>query len=449
MFADVRKALAASGFTLISVVFAAAVCAQEPTSPAANPDGASVAFARFPNDSGAFSGVLVYPKNDAAPGRLVVAQGAPAGLFPLKFDGTPPAGTALYAVSLAFAPGTAAKSTAVHFRGALQFTLDVPASYVQTPQSFLVYPYDSGASSKWLAPTKGILAGPLVGSGSSAYQRVRFTVAFPTLDDADEIAFVFTSAPLPPTSWSGDFADFPNDTWQTAWKIVAHTIPAGYSNAQSDPSLPQHGVSLHVHYDAHSSGFSCPFCGYAYGGAQFDAFAPALATGATSLYLKYYLKFPTSFDWGIEGKLPGLFGGASSSCSTSKPHCPGAWSARLEWHTATGTGRCSGLTCGAEIYLDNGCGDTQIDVGRGNWNFSADGNWHSIEQLVDTSGQGTVTVWYDGQQAAQTAIGCPQNSPVAGVFFQTFYGGNAAKYGPDVPTDAYFGGFQTSTSFIP
>jgi hypothetical protein len=450
----VHKALAGSIFTLVFVAVGAAVCAQgvAPTPTGgpltADPDGGSVAFARLPNDTSTFSGMLVYPKNDAQPGQLIIAKGGPAALVATKFEGPLPTGTLLYDLSLAFATASPVKQTAVHFRGALQFTINIPASYVQTAQSFWVYPYDSGASPKWLGPAKGTLVGAIQGSGPSAFQQVRFSVSFPALDAADTVAFLFASAQPPKTAWSGDFTGFPGEVWQRAWKIVLHTIPAGYSNAQSDPSLPVAGTSLHVHYDAHSSGFSCPFCGYAYGGLQFDAFAPGLSTRPATLYLKYYVKFPAGFDWGIEGKLPGLFGGASSSCSTSGTHCTGAWSTRLEWHTGKGTGRCDGAACGGEIYLDNGCGDTQIDVGRGNWSFAADGNWHSIEQFVDTSGQGTVTIWYDGDQVAQTAIGCPDNSPVAGIFFQTFYGGNAAKYGPDVPTDSYFGGFQTSTSFI-
>ncbi|HEY0798986.1 MAG TPA: hypothetical protein VGD50_07535 [Candidatus Baltobacteraceae bacterium] len=446
-----RTALAGSVLMTLLLLAAHSAYAQTAPSPqsltAANPAGGSVAFSRFPDDTTAFSGVFVYPKNNAAAGTTVLVQGGPPSITPLVLASPMPPGAVLYVLRVQF-PTVLPTAQTVRFRGNLEFTLDVPATYIQTPQLFSMSPYDSSASPPWFKPIRGTPIDALFGSGRDAFQHVHFSVRLPTLSSNDTVAFVFTATPQPLTAWSGDFTGFPGQEWQSAWKVVLHTILPGYSNAQSDPALPQPGMSLHAHYDAHSSGFSCPYCGYAYGGLQFDAYAPAHLANPAAVYLRYYLKFPTGFDWGIEGKLPGLFGGTSSSCSTGSSHCPGAWSTRLEWHTGKGTGRCAGATCGGEIFLDNGCSDTQIDVGRGNWNFLADGAWHSVEEYVNTASLGTVTVWYDGKQVATTPLGCSINDPVAGLLFQTFYGGNAAKYGPDIPTDTYFGGFQTSASFI-
>jgi hypothetical protein len=371
-----------------------------------------------------FAGSAVtYPQNDAPSGTAVELYAAPH-YFPAA--GAPPTGQVLLTVLLKFR-----NASTVHFSGNLQFAMNVPTSYPSMPGIVYAFTYDSGASPRWSTTgIQGIIAGPLQGSGASAYQPMTFVVPYPVLSSTHYVNFAFVSVP----SWTGDFAGFPGSTWQQQWNnahvddVFAGTMPV------SDATLPSGGQALDVHYAAHSSGFNCPDCGGAQGGIQFKAYAPSLSN-ASAVYLKYYIKFPVGFDWGLEGKLPGLLGGST-------------WWARLEWHSAKGTVHCPGSTCGGGLVITNPCTTSEIDVGRGTWSFSADGKWHSVKEYVNTAGNGTVTVWYDGTQAVTTTLACTNNGTVGGIIFQTFYGGNATKWGPSVPTDVYFGGVETSTSPI-
>jgi hypothetical protein len=231
-----------------------------------------------------------------------------------------------------------------------------------------------------------------------------------------------------------------------AWDSFSVVSYPGHANPVADPTLPGGGDALQVLYDAGSSGFSCPDCGTAVGGLQFAGFASSL-NNAPALYMQYQVKFPAGFDWGLIGKLPGLMGGTSTSCATASTSCTGAWSTRMEWHSATGTVHCTGTTCGGDLYRNTSCSSAS-EVGRGSFSFTADGKWHSIEQYVNTAGLGTITIWYDGKQVIQTTIGCAASEPVGGILFQTFYGGDAKSYGPSVPTSIDFGGAKTSLSKI-
>ncbi|HEY0797862.1 MAG TPA: hypothetical protein VGD50_01860 [Candidatus Baltobacteraceae bacterium] len=238
-----------------------------------------------------------------------------------------------------------------------------------------------------------------------------------------------------PVSWRGDFTGFPDGAWAGSWDAEVSQLFAGTGPVQ-DATLPGGGDALDVHYAAHSSGFSCSDCGGAQGGIEFEALSlPSIPLNANALYLEYYIKFPVGFDWGLEGKLPGLQGA-------------NGWEARVEWHSATGTTHCPGATCGGGVLIDNACTGSELPVGRGSWTFAADGQWHSVQEYVNTNGSGTVTLWYDGKQAVTTNLECSNNQPVNALFFQSFYGGDSAKYGPSKATDIYFGGVQTSTAMI-
>jgi hypothetical protein len=84
--------------------------------------------------------------------------------------------------------------------------------------------------------------------------------------------------------------------------------------------------------------------------------------------------------------------------------------------------------------MTNPCTTGEVDVGRERWRFSADGAWHSVEEYVSTAGSGTVTVRYDGKRAVTTTLARTNNGTVGGVIFQTFYVGDATKWGPSVAT---------------
>ena len=164
---------------------------------------------------------------------------------------------------------------------------------------------------------------------------------------------------------------------------------------------------------------------------------PPDLTEATSLDLKYSLRFPTGFDFGKGGKLPGLFGGKIGE-ESGGVHGHG-WSTRYMWRVR------SGAPAG-EVYFYSPTGDGfGADLGLGRWKFAADGRWHAVEQRVDRKAQ-TVTVWYDGRQVFTTHVTGIATIPFSGVFFSTFFGGHDRSWGPNKAVQDSFASFSVSTA---
>jgi hypothetical protein len=192
------------------------------------------------------------------------------------------------------------------------------------------------------------------------------------------------------------------------------------------------GYYLETCYPA---GSSSPSSGFG-GGAQAEL---AIATGSTSdVTLTYHISFPVSFDWVKGGKLPGLCGG---KCWTGSNNGPGGWAARFMWR-AGGAG---------EVLLSDATttGDGS-DLGRGNWQFQADGQWHTLSEHVhmNTPGQadGWIDVTYDGNLVAHlTGIefrAAGDTDAIDGLMFSTFFGGNDKSWAPSASMAIDFAGFN-------
>jgi hypothetical protein len=282
------------------------------------------------------------------------------------------------------------------------------------------------------------------------------TVATAALASAATLAAAGQTGTIPAASsvaWTGTFAGFPSSSWHSAWGITpdsqqcqgatsTSTCNWGYSNMQavSDASAPGTGQALKVTYPAPSGP---PSCGCGLGGGQFyqdltSAGLPSLAAGQT-LDLKYWYKFPVGFDFGKKtaGKMPGLYGGVPG-CESGGQHCQGGWSTRYMWRGG------SASAPNGELYFYTSAGSGYgADLGVGSWKFAADGQWHSVEQLVNV-GTGQITIWSDGTQAFQTT----QNlggTPFSGVFFSTFHGGHDTSWSPSHTTTDEFADFTLST----
>jgi hypothetical protein len=249
------------------------------------------------------------------------------------------------------------------------------------------------------------------------------------------------------SAWTGQFTGYGSSAWKSAWGWTA-TGSWGQGDVQvvKDSTAPGDGSALELSYGAGSSSPSCGDCPNP-GGAQFYTRLSALAGGSalaasSTLDLKYHLRFPSGYDWGKAGKLPGLYGGAIGQESGGN-HGDG-WSTRYMWR---GT---SGAPDNGEVYLytptNSGPTGYGVDLGVGDWKWPADGKWHTVEQLVNRR-TGDVTVWFDGAHAATfagTASGIG-SIPFSGVFFSTFYGGHDTSWGPHVRTHSFFADFSLST----
>ncbi|MBE1460991.1 polysaccharide lyase [Kibdelosporangium phytohabitans] len=95
------------------------------------------------------------------------------------------------------------------------------------------------------------------------------------------------------------------------------------------------GATLDVKYGKDSSAPSCTNCPTS-GGGQFDQDLGQAGRSdprnATTLYLRYRVRFPANFDWGLGGKLPGLYGGNHETPTWRRPGVrTGRTRARMVW----------------------------------------------------------------------------------------------------------------------
>jgi hypothetical protein len=185
------------------------------------------------------------------------------------------------------------------------------------------------------------------------------------------------------------------------------------------------------------AGSSSPTAGSPFGGAQ-DCI-PAAAGPQPTMTLTYSVRFPVGFQFVKGGKLPGIYGGVQPF--SGGKHTSDGWSMRLMWRAA-GAGEVYSYTA-----KSTGFGD---DYGRGNFSWQADGNWHTVSEhvTINTPGtsDGSVTLSYDGKQVIdQTGIDVTgTNTPAAGLFFSTFYGGHDSSWAPSADESLSFKDFSIS-----
>lgn len=161
-------------------------------------------------------------------------------------------------------------------------------------------------------------------------------------------------------------------------------------------------------------------------------------------YLRYWVRFPSGFDWVKGGKLPGFFGGTTTS-GQNIPDGTDGFSTRYMWR-ADGAG---------EVYAYLPTSEEHgTSLGRGDWTWPT-GRWACVEQhvVLNTPGRsdGSVTVWLDGRPV-HTSTGLTYRTTPAlridGLFFSTFFGGGDESWATPRDQSARFGGFAISTQRI-
>lgn len=172
------------------------------------------------------------------------------------------------------------------------------------------------------------------------------------------------------------------------------------------------------------------------GGAQAQL---QISAGPSDSYtLSYELRFPVGFTWVLGGKLPGLCGG---ECWTGSDNGPGGWSARFMW-------RADGA---AEVLLSDATttGDG-TDLGRGSWDWLADGEFHLLTETVTLntggSANGTIVVSYNGVRVADftgiTFNTASEPEPIDALMFTTFFGGDDSSWAPTTVQHIDFSNFS-------
>jgi len=233
--------------------------------------------------------------------------------------------------------------------------------------------------------------------------------------------------------------------WGSGWSLR----PGGSFGTQNlqvleSPGGGWNGPYLHVTYPAGSASQTVTRdTGAPVGGAQLYLEPEALVP-ASSLYLRYLVRFSPGFQFVKGGKLPGLFGGTVNN-GQHIPNGTNGFSTRYMWRSG-GDG---------EVYAYLPTSVTHgTELGKGDWVFST-GVWHSLEQHVvlnhPDQKDGSITVWYDGSQV-YTASGLTfrtvSNLQIQGLFFSTFYGGDDPSWAPSRANSADFADFEVAGSYI-
>ncbi len=189
-------------------------------------------------------------------------------------------------------------------------------------------------------------------------------------------------------------------------------------------------------------------------GLQIPASFQKMAAGQPydSLYLRYYVKFESGFDFARGGKLPGLMSGddAWSRSGGNQPNGTNGWTMRFMWRSGGAAVVYAYLPPGK--YFGDGWG---YDMAL-NRNFQT-GKWHCIEQFVkiNTIGQqnGKCTVWLDDEKVLDLSdieYRTVDNTAgkVGGIYISTFHGGNDASWAPSVTSYTQFDAFALATKRV-
>jgi hypothetical protein len=188
---------------------------------------------------------------------------------------------------------------------------------------------------------------------------------------------------------------------------------------------------------SYPAGSSAPSAGPPFGGAQ--ECVPFSAGPGDTLALTYSVRFPSGFQFVKGGQLPGIYGGHEPFSGGS--HNPNGWSMRLMW----GSGGRGGIY--AYTAKTAGLGNA---IGQGKFSWQADGQWHTVTErvTVNTPGaaNGSVTLSYDGQQVIQQSglDITDTNTPAAGLFFSTFFGGHDSSWAPTANESISFKNFSAT-----
>ena len=239
----------------------------------------------------------------------------------------------------------------------------------------------------------------------------------------------------------------------------------GLKNVQVMQSNAQNGVSPHgdgylrVLYPAGSAnpGSSPPL---PLGGAQFYS---QLINISTPITLSYFVRFPLNFPFDFVnpttsdpytlGKLPGLYGGKGNT-GTHVPTGADGWTTRFMWCNYVEPTK-KKVRAGGEILLftyDSNKGtyghSFGTNLGCNNWHFSADNQWHNLQQTVhlNTPGvaNGRIDVCYDQKLVLTQKNIMFRTVPtlnINGILFQTFFGGSGSDYATPISTYMDFADF--------
>ncbi|KAI9288784.1 hypothetical protein BC943DRAFT_334131 [Umbelopsis sp. AD052] len=261
-----------------------------------------------------------------------------------------------------------------------------------------------------------------------------------------------TSSTAAPTStssrgsWSwpnwNSYSDSTDAQWQAAWNITNWSYPhtSGENhNIVANPTDSSEKV-LRVFYPAGSyKPSSTPV-----GGIGFYASPLNIPANANTVTFTYQVYFSSGYNFVQGGKLPGLYGG-HDDCSGGND-AETCFSTRNMWRTS-GQGE-SYLYIPKDAQVSSICSNSLVicnsdygySVGRGTFDWNT-GSWNTITQVLqlNTVGQqdGAITEIHGSSTAYNLGqlVFRQSNYGVAGIDFETFFGGSTSAWA--TPTDQY------------
>lgn len=168
--------------------------------------------------------------------------------------------------------------------------------------------------------------------------------------------------------------------------------------------------------------------------------AGLLPPGTQAAELRYWVRFPSDFNFVRGGKLPGLYGGAGNS-GGHIPTGSDGFSFRLMW-LAGGRGQVYAYLPTSRQY-----GTSLL---KGDFRFER-GRWHRLRQQItlNTPGldDGKVALWIDDRLAGEIDRLRIRDVPrltLDGIFFDVFFGGNDDTWAAAADTHVDFAHFDVA-----
>lgn len=159
----------------------------------------------------------------------------------------------------------------------------------------------------------------------------------------------------------------------------------------------------------------------------------------SAMMFSYDVYFSNDFDFVRGGKLPGLWGGRTNTCSALR-RAVGCFSTRFMWRSS-GAGE-------VYAYLPE---KSAWSLGRGKWYFRR-GQWQNIAQYIhlNTPGSkdGYIKVFMNREQVfnvTDVTFRTDYTVNISGIFFSTFFGGKDPYWAATRDSYIYFKNFVLST----
>ncbi|KNC85611.1 hypothetical protein SARC_02232 [Sphaeroforma arctica JP610] len=189
-----------------------------------------------------------------------------------------------------------------------------------------------------------------------------------------------------------------------------------------------------------------------------EEFSSSEFSDLTDATYEYEVYFPSTFEWTLGGKLPGMYGGSFDCSGGYKADGDDCFSTRLMWRE-NGEGEAymyipmteqDDSFCAKCAYpvMENGCESVSTcSLSRGAFSFQR-GKFNKVKQYVKLNAvgenDGEFQLWINGAKVISESLTyrTSEKLKLGGSFFSVFFGGSGNQYAPDNDNTILFKGFE-------